>query len=188
MNAPSFWLYFLFHTLPPLNLSFGVKTMCHLSMISFRRGRRGIPLTLLNPILYKANLTLDVPTSQHCRIAHMHACCVCWVGPHTATLNTTQAPIVSGARVAIHVDSYMWRLLRRHYRHITCNERPSHGARIHACHHEGIMAPLMGSPPIIHHGGHYSISNCEVNILNSGLHKGSHQCSSPMDLLWFRAP
>jgi hypothetical protein len=60
----------------------------------------------------------------------------------------------------VHVDSYGWRLLGCRYSRITCNERSSNGTRIHACHHRGIITPLMGSTPIIHHGGHCSISNC----------------------------
>lgn len=89
----------------------------------------------------------------------MPTCCICWVGPRIDAPNTTQTLVVVGARVALHVDFYRQRLLGHCDNHITCKERPSHGVWIHTCHDGGIMAPLIGPPPIIHHGGHCSILN-----------------------------
>ena len=68
-----------------------------------------------------------------------------------------------GVKVATHVDCYMCRLPSHRDTHVTYNERPYHGARMYACHHGGIMAPLVEFPPIIHRGGHSSISNCIAN-------------------------
>lgn len=97
-------------------------------------------LTLSHPIFFKTSMTPNAHGSQHYRIACLLVTFAKWV----ASPNIAYAFAVTIVRVVVQIEYYMRRLSCRCYNHVTYNQTPFHSVAIHACHHEGIMTPLMG--------------------------------------------